>query len=294
MIGLALLRVGVQYAAGGAAKMGTPDFGTLAMWGPALVVIVVTLAATFFLRGFLSVAAVLVGLVAGYGVALAMGQVSFEGVGGAAWAAAPVPFKFGFELNWAIILGMCFMAIISTIETVGDTSAICKSGAGRDVTDREVIGATFANGVGSALAGAFGGLPNTTFSQNVGLVAMTGVMSRHVASFGALFLILAGFVPKVGAVVNTIPINVLGGGVVVMFGMVAASGLKMLAEVNWNRRNMVIFAISLSLGFGLQLEPSAFQHMGETMRILLSSGLLPAAFLAVVLNLVLPERLAGD
>ncbi|GGD39981.1 uracil-xanthine permease family protein [Sinisalibacter lacisalsi] len=294
MIGLALLRVGVQYAAGGAPKMGTPAFGTLEMWGPALVVIVVTLAAKFFLRGFFSVAAVLVGIVAGYVVALVMGQVSFAGVGDAALLAAPIPFKFGFELNWAIIIGMCFMAIISTIETVGDTSAICKSGAGRDVTDKEVIGATFANGIGSALAGAFGGLPNTTFSQNVGLVAMTGVMSRHVVSFGALFLILAGFVPKVGAVVNTVPINVLGGGVVVMFGMVAASGINMLSEVRWNRRNMVIFAISLSLGFGLQLEPSALQHTGETAQILLSSGLLPAAFLSIVLNLVLPEHISGD
>jgi len=123
---------------------------------------------------------------------------------------------------------------------------------------------------------------------------MTGVMSRHVVSFGALFLILAGFVPKVGAVINTVPINVLGGGVVVMFGMVAASGINMLSDVRWNRRNMMIFAISLSLGFGLQLEPSALQHTGETAQILLSSGLLPAAFLSIVLNLVLPKHLADD
>ncbi|SMH33442.1 uracil-xanthine permease family protein [Maritimibacter sp. HL-12] len=294
MIGLALLRVGIQYAAGGVPKMGTPAFGTLQMWTPALVVIVVTLAVKFFLRGFLSVAAVLIGILAGYAVALVMGQVSFGNVGSAAYFAAPVPFKYGFELNWAIVIGMCFMAVVSAIETVGDTSAICKGGAGREATDREVTGATFADGLGTALAGAFGGLPNTSFSQNVGLVAMTGVMSRHVVSFGALFLILAGFVPKVGAVINTVPINVLGGGVVVMFGMVAASGINMLSDVRWNRRNMVIFAISLSVGFGLQLEPSALQHTGETAQILLSSGLLPAAFLSIVLNLVLPEHLAGD
>lgn len=294
MIGLALLRVGIQYAAGGVPKIGTPDFGTLSMWAPALVVIVVTLAVKFFARGFMSVAAVLIGILVGYVVAWAMGQVSFGSVGGAAWAAAPMPFKYGFELNWAIIIGMCFMAVVSAIETVGDTSAITKGGAGRRATDKEVTGATFADGLGTFLAGIFGGLPNTSFSQNVGLVAMTGVMSRHVVSLGALFLIVAGFVPKVGAIINTVPINVLGGGVVVMFGMVAASGVNMLSDVTWNRRNMVIFAISLSVGFGLQLEPSALQHTGETAQILLSSGLLPAAFLAIVLNLILPEHIAGD
>ncbi|GKY89428.1 uracil-xanthine permease family protein [Sinisalibacter aestuarii] len=294
MIGLALLRVGIQYAAGGVPKMGTPDFGTLAMWTPALVVIVVTLILKFFTRGIVSVAAVLVGIVAGYLVALMMGQVSFNSIGSASWVAAPVPFKYGFELNWAIVIGMCFMAIVSAIETVGDASGITKGGAGREATDKEVTGATFADGLGTAIAGLFGGLPNTSFSQNVGLVAMTGVMSRHVVTIGALFLIVAGFIPKVGAAINTVPINVLGGGVVVMFGMVAASGVNMLSDVAWNRRNMVIFAISLSVGFGLQLEPSALQHTGETAQILLSSGLLPAAFLAIVLNLILPEHIVGD
>lgn len=294
MIGLALLRVGIQYAAGGVPKMGTPDFGTLTMWTPALVVIAVTLAMKFFTRGMLSIAAVLVGIVAGYLVAWAMGQVSFANIGRAGWFAAPVPFKYGFELNWAIIIGMCFMAIVSAIETVGDTSGIAKGGAGREATDEEITGATFADGLGTAVAGLFGGLPNTSFSQNVGLVAITGVMSRHVVSIGALFLVAAGFVPKIGAIINTVPINVLGGGVVVMFGMVAASGVTLLSEVVWNRRNMVIFAISLSVGFGLQLEPSALQHTGETAQILLSSGLLPAAFLAIVLNLVLPAALPGD
>ena len=294
MIGLALLRVGIQYAAGGVPKMGTPEFGTLAMWTPALVVIVVTLAVKFFLRGFLSVAAVLIGIIAGYVVALFMGQVNFGNIGNAAYFSAPMPFKYGFELNWAIVIGMCFMAIVSAIETVGDTSGIAKGGAGREATDKEVTGATFADGVGTAISGLFGGLPNTSFSQNVGLVAITGVMSRHVVSIGALFLIAAGFIPKVGAIINTVPINVLGGGVVVMFGMVAASGINMLSDVTWNRRNMVIFAISLSVGFGLQLVPEALQHTGKTAQILLSSGLLPAAFLSIVLNLVLPEHLAGD
>ncbi|NBR34993.1 MAG: purine permease, partial [Rhodobacteraceae bacterium] len=291
MIGLALVKVGIQYAAGGVPMMGKPEFGSLAMWTPALVVVIVTLAIKFFTRGFMSVAAVLIGIIAGYLVAMMMGQVNTGNVGRAAIFAMPMPFKYGFEFNIAIVIGMCFMAIVSAIETVGDTSGITKGGAGREATDKEVSGATYADGLGTAIAGVFGGLPNTSFSQNVGLVAMTGVMSRHVVTIGAIFLIICGFVPKIGAMINTVPINVLGGGVIVMFGMVCASGVNMLSDVNWNRRNMVIFAISLSIGLGLQLEPSALQHLPATAKILLTSGLLPSAALAIILNLVLPENL---
>lgn len=294
MIGLALVKVGIQYAAGGVPKMGTPDFGTLAMWTPALVVVLVTLAIKFFARGFMAVAAVLIGIIAGYVVAYLMGQVSFANIGRASYFSAPMPFKWGFEFNAAIVIGMCFMAIVSAIETVGDVSGITKGGAGREATDKEISGATFADGAGTAVAGIFGGLPNTSFSQNVGLIAMTGVMSRHVVTIGAVFLILCGFVPKIGAIINTVPINVLGGGVIVMFGMVCASGVNMLSDVKWNRRNMVIFATALSISLGLQLEPTALQHVGKTAQILLTSGLLPAAVIAIVLNLVLPEQLADD
>jgi NCS2 family nucleobase:cation symporter-2 len=157
------------------------------------------------------------------------------------------------------------MAFVSAIETVGDVSGITKGGAGREATDNEIQGATYADGVGSAVAGIFGGFPNTSFSQNVGLIAMTGVMSRHVVTIGAIFLIVCGLIPKVGAIIRTVPIEVLGGGVIVMFGMVVAAGVSMLSEVAWNRRNMVIFAIALSIGLGLQLEPGAVQHLPGTL-----------------------------
>jgi len=145
--------------------------------------------------------------------------------------------------------------------------------------------------LGTAVSGLFGALPNTSFSQNVGLIAITGVMSRTVVTFGAIFLIVAGLIPKIGALISTIPIEVLGGCVIVMFGMVAAAGVSMLSDVNWNRRNMVIFAVALSIGLGLQLEPGALQHLPQTPKILLTSGLLPAAFIAIILNLVLPQEL---
>ncbi|MBT9383974.1 purine permease [Pseudooceanicola sp. CBS1P-1] len=291
MIGLALLKTGIQYAAGGVPLIGKPEFGSLAMWVPALTVVIVALALSFFGKGMVSVSSVLIGLIAGYVVALLMGQVSFANVGRASYFDLPMPFKWGIAFDPAIIVGMCFMAVVSAIETVGDTSGITKGGAGREATDREIAGATFADGLGTAIAGVFGGLPNTSFSQNVGLVSMTGVMSRHVVTIGAIFLIICGLVPKFGAIVATVPTNVLGGAVIVMFGMVASAGINMLSEVTWNRRNMVIFAVSLSMGFGLQLEPAALQHLPSMAKILLTSGLLPAAALSVILNLLLPEDL---
>jgi len=294
MIGLALVRVGIQYAAGGVPAMGKPEFGSLENWSMALVVIAVTLALKFFTRGMVSIAAVLLGLIAGYVVAYFMGEVQFGNVARAAVFAVPDPLHFGFEFSLAAVIGFCLMAFVSAVETVGDVSGITKGGAQREATAEEITGATYADGFGSAIAGVFGSLPNTSFSQNVGLIAMTGVMSRHVVTYGAIFLILCGLIPKVGAIISTVPIEVLGGGVIVMFGMVCAAGVSMLSDVTWNRRNMVIFAVSLSVGLGLQLVPDAVQHLPSTPKVLLTSGLLPAAFIAIVLNLILPEELTED
>ncbi len=300
MIGLALVRVGIDYAAGGvpARVNGLPEYGSLLNWSAALVVIAVTLGFKFFTRGMLSVSAVLIGIVAGYVYALLVGILEPGAVTGsfsnAASFALPQPFKYGFTFSAAAVIGFCLMAFVSAVETVGDISGITKGGSGREATEREISGATYADGLGTAVAGVFGGLPNTSFSQNVGLIAMTGLMSRHVVTIGAVFLIVCGLVPKVGALIRTVPIEVLGGGVIVMFGMVVAAGISMLSEVDWNRRNMVIFALAISVGLGLQLEPGAVQHLPESLRILMTSGLLPAAVIAIVLNLTLPDDVGED
>lgn len=294
MIGLALVKVGIQYSAGGVPAIGKPEFGSSWNWIMAGVVILVTLGLKFFARGMLAVSAVLIGLIAGYILSILMGEVNFGNIGNASWFAMPVPWHFGMEFTVAAIIGFCLMSFVSAVETVGDVSAIARGGAGREATDKEIEGATYADGVGSAIAGFFGGLPNTSFSQNVGLVAMTGVMSRHVVTIGALVLVACGLVPKVGAIISTVPIEVLGGGVIVMFGMVVAAGVSMLSEVNWNRRNMVIFAISVSLGYGLQLVPEAMQHLPATLKVLAVSGILPAAAIAIILNWMLPETLPAE
>ncbi|GGD70725.1 uracil-xanthine permease family protein [Croceicoccus mobilis] len=289
MIGLSLMRVGVQYAAGGL-PADRPDYGAGIGWMLAGTVAFVTLGLCFFARGIWATAAVLIGLIAGYGVAALLGRVSLDPVAQVGWVALPDPFRFGFAISASAILGFCLMGVVSAIETVGDVSGICEGGAGREATDKELSGATMADGFGTALAAIFGALPNTSFSQNVGLIAITGVMSRHVVTVGAVFLIIAGFVPKIGALVTTIPIEVLGGGVIVMFGMVASAALSILQSVTWSQRNMLIFGIALSVSLGLQLEPAALSHAGETWGVLLGSGVLPAAVIAVVLNLIVPGR----
>src|SRR6056300_469432 len=259
MIGLALVKVGIQYAAGGVPAIGTEEYGSLQNWTVAGTVIVVTLALKFYARGMVAISAVVIGLLVGYVLAYMMGMVSFANVGRASTFALPNPLHFGLEFGVAAVIGFCLMGFVSAVETVGDVSGITKGGAGREATDKEIKGATFADGLGTALSGLFGALPNTSFSQNVGLIAMTGLMSRHVVTIGALFLIAAGLIPKVGAIISTIPIEVLGGGVIVMFGMVVAAGVSMLSSVKWNRRNLIIFAVSLSIGLGLQMEPEALQ-----------------------------------
>ena len=290
-IGLALLPVGIKYASGGAAafQMNAPEWGDFSRWSLALVVIFVALGFKFFTRGTMSSAAILIGLIAGYVVGYLTGAVNFGGVAKAAWFAVPQPFKYGVEFSAFAIIGMCLMSLVSAIETVGDISGIAKGGANREATDKELSGGTYADGFGSFIAGLFGGLPNTSFSQNVGLISMTGVMSRSVVTLGALFLVACGLIPKVGAVVAAMPISVLGGGVIVMFGMVVSAGINMLSGVNWNRRNMIILAMSLSVGLGIQAVPKSMQHLPDSFEMLMVSGLLPAAAISVILNLLIPK-----
>ncbi|MET4663562.1 nucleobase:cation symporter-2 family protein [Sphingomonas sp. PvP056] len=288
MIGISLMRIGVQYAAGGVAAQGSAAYGAGSSWLLAGVVVAVTLGLSFYGRGIWSSAAVLIGLGAGYGVAAALGKVSLAPIGAAGWVMLPSPFHFGYAVSASAIAGFVLMGFISAIESIGAVSAICEGTAKRPATDRELIGATCADGVGTAIGAVFGAMPNTSFSQNVGLIAITGVMSRHIVTIGAVFLLLCGLAPKVGAAIITIPIEVLGGGVIVMFGMVASAALAILSDVAWTQRNMLIFGVALSVAVGLQLEPATVAHLPDTLRILATSGVLPAAVIAIVLNLLVP------
>ena len=290
-IGLYLIPVGIKYAAGGAAdfQMAAESFGSLKHWTVALTVIVVALLFKFKTSGALSNAAILIGLLAGYAVAAMLGMVSLAGFQKASWVTSIQVLPYGFELSLGAVIAVTLVSIVSAVETVGDASATAKAGAGRDATDEEIAGATYADGLGTAVAGVFGGLPNTSFSQNVGIVGMTGVMSRHVVTIAGVILVVCGLLPKIGALIASMPLPVLGGGVIVMFGMVAAAGMNVLSEVKMTRRNMVIIAISLTAGLGLNLVPTAVQYLPGIWKTLATSAVAPTAFLAIALNQILPE-----
>ena len=290
-IGLYLISVAIKYAAGGAAdfQMAADSFGSLLHWTVALTVVVVSLACKFMTKGLISNAAILIGLIAGYIVAVFSGMVSFGGVENAKWFQLPAVMPYGFEFSLGAVIGVTLVSLVSAIETIGDTSATTKAGSERDATDAEISGATYADGLGTAVAGVFGGLPNTSFSQNVGIVGMTGIMSRHVVTIAGIIMIICGLIPKIGAVISSMPLPVLGGGVIVMFGMVAAAGMNMLSTVSMNRRNMIIISVSLAVGLGLNLVPSAVQHLPGIWKTLATSAVAPTALLAVIMNLVLPE-----
>ena len=291
-IGLYLVPVGIKYAAGGAAdfQMAAESFGSLMHWTVALTVIVVALGFKFITKGILSNAAILLGLIAGYLVAFMFGMVNFAAVGKASWVTGLQTLPYGFEFNLGAVIGVTLVSIVSAVETVGDTSATAKAGAGREATDGEISGATYADGLGTAVAGFFGGLPNTSFSQNVGIVGMTGIMSRHVVTIAGAIMVICGLVPKIGAIIASMPLPVLGGGVIVMFGMVAAAGLNVLSEIKMSRRNMIIIALSLSIGLGFNLVPSAVQYLPGIWKTLATSAVAPTAFLAIILNQILPEE----
>lgn len=290
-IGLYLIPVAIKYAAGGAAdfQMAADSFGSLLHWTVALTVVVVSLACKSMTKDLILNAAILIGLIADYIVAVFSGMVSFGGVENAKWFQLPAVMPYGFEFSLGAVIGVTFVSLVSAIETIGDTSATTKAGSERDATDAEISGATYADGLGTAVAGVFGGLPNTSFSQNVGIVGMTGIMSRHVVTIAGIIMIICGLIPKIGAVISSMPLPVLGGGVIVMFGMVAAAGMNMLSTVSMNRRNMIIISVSLAVGLGLNLVPSAVQHLPGIWKTLATSAVAPTALLAVIMNLVLPE-----
>ena len=291
-IGLYLVPVGIKYAAGGAAdfQMAAESFGSLMHCTVALTVIVVALGFKFMTKGILSNAAILLGLIAGYLVAFMFGMVNFAAVGKASWVTGLQTLPYGFEFNLGAVIGVTIVSIVSAVETIGDTSATAKAGAGREATDEEISGATYADGLGTAVAGVFGGLPNTSFSQNVGIVGMTGIMSRHVVTIAGAIMVICGLIPKIGAIIASMPLPVLGGGVIVMFGMVAAAGLNVLSEIKMSRRNMIIIALSLSIGLGFNLVPSAVQYLPGIWKTLATSAVAPTAFLAIILNQILPEE----
>lgn len=287
MIGIILLPVGFTYIGGG---FGAADFGASRHLFLAALVFVVTIGFNQYAKGFLSEMAVLIGIVAGYVAAIPMGMIDFSKVTHAGWLQIPMPFHIGLEFVPVAIAGIVLMAIVTSAESIGDITGTVISSANREPTDKELSGGVMADGLASSFAAVFNAFPQISFSQNVGLVALTGVASRYVVAIGGGFLVIAGLVPKLGAVVTTIPAAVLGGAVVIMFGLIAAAGIKMLAGIPFNKRNMLIIGVSMAVAIGLPGQEAMFANASEGVKAILNSGLIPGAVVSIGLNLVLPGR----
>ena len=286
-IGLSLLPVGINYFGGGS---GAADFGSINhLLVATFVVIVIVIAKQF--KGFVNNASILIGIVAGYILAICLGMVDFTAVAEASWFALPVfmPVAFDFELQAIIAMGIMFIG--TTVETIGDVSGVANGGLDREPTTKELQGGVMADGLGSILGSLFGVLPNTSFSQNVGLVAVTKVVNRFVITTGAIFLILCGFCPKLSALFSVMPQSVLGGAAVIMFAMILVSGIQSLSKIDLNERNGLIIALAIGLGVGIGNVPAVLDQLPAWVgNIFAQNGIIMTFVIATVMNLILPNK----
>lgn len=313
-IGLSLLGVGINYFCGGSGKA---DYGSLPNLFLGFVVLIVIILLKHFAPqdSVLSSAAILFGILAGYAVAVVMTLVlptvginadgaeytyswvvNFEQIKNAAWIAVPSFIGFGvlsdlhvvFQANAIIPIGIMF--IVTAIETVGDISACIEGGMDREATDTELSGGVICDGLGSSFAALFGVLPNTSFSQNVGLVSMTKVVNRFAISMGAIFLILCGFCPKIGAIMSVMPQSVLGGAAVMMFASILISGIQLITKEPIGSREITIISVAIGLGYGLGATNGATSQLPYYIQLIFGgSGIVPCSLAAIILNIVLPK-----
>ena len=263
-----------------------------------------------FLQGIWSTSAILFAIIIGYIVSEVMGiflpttDITAEGVeftkawvlnwskvADASWFAVPklMPVKLVFDAR--AILPILIMFVVTAVETVGDISGVMEGGMGREATDKELSGGVACDGFGSSLAALFGVLPNTSFSQNVGLVTMTKIVNRTALGFGAIFLIFCGLFPKLAALISIMPQSVLGGAAVMMFSSIIISGIQLITKEPMNSRSITIVSVALGLGYGLGANSAVISGLPQPVQLIFGgSGIVPAALVAIVLNIVLPEK----
>ncbi len=305
-IGLSLISVGIN-SIGGGSKSG--DFGSPMNLGIGLVVLIVIIVLKHFTHGITRSASILFGIIVGYilcaifafilpttytnaeGVeATCSWVIQWSKVADAAWFSIPkiMPVKYVFDMR--AILPMLIMFVVTAVETVGDLSGITEGGLGREATDKELAGGVMCDGLGSSIASFFGVLPNTSFSQNVGLVGMTKIVNLFAISMGAIFLVLCGFIPKLAAIFQIMPQCVLGGAAVMMFASIIVSGIQLIAKDGISPRNATIVAVSLGLGYGFGSTDNILAKLPPFVGYIFGgSGIVPAALCALILNIVIQD-----
>ena len=287
-IGFSLLPVGANSFAGG---FGAPDFGSVQNWVLGTVTLLSCIAFNIFAKGNLKPLAVLFGLVTGYVLALFMGKVDLSLVSSAGLLSLPRFLPFEPEFNLSAIISVSMIFLVSATETIGDTSAMTSTVLKREASDREISGSLACDGFVSSLSALFGCLPITSFSQNIGLLAMTKVVNRYTIATGAGIMLLAGVFPIVGALLASLPEAVLGGCTIMMFGNIVISGLMMIGNCGYSQRNIVIAALSLSVGLGFTQAPQMFAIFPDIVRTVFAENCVATVFIvAVLMNLVMPQE----
>ena len=287
-IGFSLLPIGANSFAGG---QGAADFGSMDNWIVGSVTLVSCLVCQVFAKGFLRSLSVLVGLIVGYIVAACMGMVNFYGITQQSVVSLPQFLPFKPEFNIGAILSIICVYLVSATETIGDTSALCNSALKRNPHKVEMGASISCDGFVSSVAGMFGCTPITSFSQNVGLAAMSGVVNRFTIATGACIMILGGIFPAVGYALTTIPQAVLGGCTLLMFGSILFAGFGMMARSGFSQRNMIISSLSLSVGLGFTQASDMFNLFPELVRTVFAENCVAVVFLlAVILNIFLPKE----
>lgn len=291
VIGLSLVKVGFTDFAGGA-RAGE-DLGLPINLMLGSIVVVCILALTFYGGPMVRISAIMIGLVIGFVVAAALGQVNFSSFGSAPTVAVPVPFKYGLDFDFWLFLPIAFIFVVTAIETSGDLTANSVI-SGQPVEGptylKRIKGGILADGVNSGIAAIFNTFPNTTFSQNNGVIQMTGVASRHVGLYAAGILVLLGFFPIIGSAFLLVPKPVLGGATLVLFGTIAVAGIRILATQEIDKRKVYIMAVSFGLSLGVTLVPDATQHLPNFLKQVVATPITLAGLSAIILSLVLPEE----
>ena len=285
LIGLTLLPVSIDWAAGGA---GSANYASLENLAVAMFVLVITLLLNNYGKGMISSASILIGIVVGYIVCIPLGLVDFTPVKEASWLSFPKILEFGVTFDAKAVMAFIPAYFVATIGTVGCLKAIGET-SNIDIGDKRVAAGVLSDGVGSALGGLVGSCPNTSFSQNIGIISLTKVASRHVAVMAGILLVILGFLPKVSAIITGIPNPVLGGVGIMMFGTVAAAGIRTLSNIKLTERNLLIIAISMGLGLGVTFRPDVIHNLPEAIRMIFSSGISTGTIAALILNAVLKE-----
>jgi xanthine permease XanP len=291
LIGLTLVEVGITSLGGGFAAKLDGTFGAGGNLALAAAVIVLIVALNASARNWMRTMSVVAGLAGGYVIAWVAGKVAFSADVSLPLIALPVPFRYGLGFRAAALLPFAFLYLITAIESIGDltaTSSLCGEPITGAVYFRRLRGGVMADGVSSLLAAAFNSFPSTTFAQNNGVIQLTGVGSRYIGTWVGALLIVLGLLPIVGSTVEAIPQPVLGGATIIMFGMVAVAGIRILSAVSMDRRATTIVALSLGLGLGVTFVPGILGQMPPFVRDMFSSGVATGGMCALALNALLP------